>query len=198
MEAFRPGYPRYTALLSTHPAFHNFRRFTRTRMRLLLLKQDQISMLEESLDRIDTSEDRDLFLGCSRRDGNAARQQTLQELKNSLAEYGTSDKSGISRTRMANLASDGMVEQNRRVMSVPASNERDIQSLRNWVQGTSSLARQETCYLESDDLANITGSTDNAITRMESKVEDCAFWLTTRLRRVSANRSFVIQPISTS
>jgi hypothetical protein len=86
---------------------------------------------------------------------------------------------------MANLASDGMVEQNHRVMSVPESSERDIQSLRNWVQGTSSLARQETSYLERrDDLVNLTGSADNAITRMESKVEDCAFWLNTRLDRV--------------
>jgi hypothetical protein len=58
-------------------------------MRLLLLKQDEISMLEECLDKIDVGEDRELFLGCSRRDGNAARQQTLQELNKSLAEYGT-------------------------------------------------------------------------------------------------------------
>ena len=58
------------------------------RMRLLLLKQDEISMLEESLNTIDMVEDRELFLGCSRRDGNTARQETLQELKKSLAEYG--------------------------------------------------------------------------------------------------------------
>ncbi len=59
-------------------------------MRLLLLKQDEVSILEESLDKLDRSEDRELFLGCSRRDGNAARQRTLRELKKSLAEYGTS------------------------------------------------------------------------------------------------------------
>jgi hypothetical protein len=60
-------------------------------LRLLLLKQDEISMLEESLDKIDMGEDRELFLGCSRRDGNALRQQTLLELKKSLTEYGASD-----------------------------------------------------------------------------------------------------------
>jgi hypothetical protein len=70
-------------------------------------------------------------------------------------------------------------------MSVPESNERDIRSLRNWAQGTASLARQETSYLERrDDLVNLTGSADDAITRMEVKVEDCAFWLKTRLGRV--------------
>jgi hypothetical protein len=31
-------------------------------MRLLLLKQDEISLLEECLDRIDANEDRELFL----------------------------------------------------------------------------------------------------------------------------------------
>jgi hypothetical protein len=61
-------------------------------MRLLLLKQDEISMLEECLDRIDTNEDRELFLGCSRRDDNVARRQTLRDLRKSLAEYGTYDR----------------------------------------------------------------------------------------------------------
>jgi hypothetical protein len=88
VEEFRPGYPRYTALLSAHPSFHNFRRFTRTRLRLLLLKQDEIAVLEESLDKIDSAEECELFLGCRRRDTNPARQEILRQLKLSLAEYG--------------------------------------------------------------------------------------------------------------
>ena len=68
-------------------------------MRLLLLKQDEICMLEECLDRIDANEDCELFLGCSRRDDNAARQQTLQDLKKSLAEYGTSENGKTLQTR---------------------------------------------------------------------------------------------------
>ena len=89
MEDYRPGYPQYTALLSSHPAFQNVRRFTRIRMRLLLLKQDEITMLEESLDRIDSQEDRPLFLGCARRDTNASRKDIIEKLTKAIDEYGT-------------------------------------------------------------------------------------------------------------
>lgn len=88
IEDYRPGYPQFTALLSSHPAFQNFRRFTRTRMRLLLLKQDEITILEESLDKIDSKEERELFLGCARRDNNSERQQIIRQLTTALAEYG--------------------------------------------------------------------------------------------------------------
>jgi hypothetical protein len=98
VEEFRPGYPRYTALLSAHPSFHNFRRFTRTRLRLLLLKQDEIAVLEESLDKIDSAEECELFLGCRRRDTNPARQEILRQLKLSLAEYGIASQAFITRT----------------------------------------------------------------------------------------------------
>lgn len=98
VEEFRPGYPRYTALLSAHPSFHNFRRFTRTRLRLLLLKQDEIAVLEESLDKIDSAEECELFLGCRRRDANPARQEILRQLKLSLAEYGIASQAFITRT----------------------------------------------------------------------------------------------------
>jgi hypothetical protein len=61
-------------------------------MRLLLLKQDEISILEESLDRIDKNEDCELFLGCSRRDRNEERRDVLQQLKVAMAEYGMIEK----------------------------------------------------------------------------------------------------------
>ena len=88
MDDFRPGYPRYTFLLSSYPAFQNFRRFSRTRMRLLLVKQDEIAILEKSLDTLDATEDRELFLGCVRMDQNSARQEVLHKLKAAISEYG--------------------------------------------------------------------------------------------------------------
>jgi polyferredoxin len=97
VEEFRPGYPRYTALLSAHPSFHNFRRFTRTRLRLLLLKQDEIAVLEESLDKIDSAEECELFLGCRRRDTNPARQEILRQLKLSLAYHSQNPATGTSK-----------------------------------------------------------------------------------------------------
>lgn len=57
-------------------------------MRLLLLKQDEVTLLEEALDKIDANEDHEFFLGCSRMDRNAARQDVLRNLKTALQEYG--------------------------------------------------------------------------------------------------------------
>lgn len=57
-------------------------------MRLLLQKQDEVSRLEETLDEVDSKEQREIFLGCMRRDVNPERIQILQQLKTALAEYG--------------------------------------------------------------------------------------------------------------
>ncbi|KAI1211532.1 uncharacterized protein F4807DRAFT_392874 [Annulohypoxylon truncatum] len=170
LNEFRSGYPQYAALLSSHPSFHNFRRFCRVRMRLLLAKQDEVAALESSLDRIDENENRALFLGCLRRDANQERQQALQQLMLTLAEY------------------DKMLENSRRVLSMPDPPYREIQNLKNWVDGTACLSRHETEYLEiGHDLANLSGTEDSAITSMESVVEDCKFWLDHLIRKFAPN-----------
>jgi hypothetical protein len=65
-------------------------------MRLLLHKQDEVAMLEDKLDQIDSQESCELFLGCIRRDRNSERAEVLKQLTISLAEYGKCDK-GSSR-----------------------------------------------------------------------------------------------------
>jgi hypothetical protein len=57
-------------------------------MRLLLLKQDEVTTLEQSLDLLDSQEDRPLFLGSIRRDTNASRKAIIQKLTVAIAEYG--------------------------------------------------------------------------------------------------------------
>ena len=88
VDKFRSGYPQFTALLALHPSFQNFRRFSRARLRLILLKQDEIVDLEFSLDRIDAAEQRDLLLGCARKDNNAERRDVLSKMQKSLSDYG--------------------------------------------------------------------------------------------------------------
>ena len=58
------------------------------RIRLLLQKQDRLSVLEQELERIDKEEVAPLFLGCNRLDGNKARQQVLDDIDTALADYG--------------------------------------------------------------------------------------------------------------
>lgn len=85
---YRSGYPQFAALLDVHPAFQSFRRFSRTRLRLLLLKQDEIACLEVSLDSADAHEQSPLSLGCVRKDDNPERRMILEKLQVALAQYG--------------------------------------------------------------------------------------------------------------
>jgi hypothetical protein len=78
-----------------------------------------------------------------------------------------------------------MLEQNQRSLSLPSASKRDIQSLKNWTEGTSSIARKETDYLNHhDDLLNLGDISDNAITSIETLVEDLTILLGTLCRRV--------------
>lgn len=82
------GYPRFSALVGAHSSFHLGRRFSNLRARLLLLKQDKLSLLEKKLDDIDKKENVLLNLGCCRSDDNRDRQLVLSEIDLALAEYG--------------------------------------------------------------------------------------------------------------
>lgn len=88
VEDYRPGYPRFTALISAHRPFFLCRRFGKLRARLLLLKQDRLSMIEQRLEQVDQEEGRELFLGKSRRDRNPERIALLSEADTLLADYG--------------------------------------------------------------------------------------------------------------
>lgn len=93
VEDFRSGYPQFSALIASHASFHVCRRFLRARARLLLLKQDEVSLLESQLDQIDHEEERDLFVGNSRRDKNPKRKETLGKLDTALSNYGVCSSS---------------------------------------------------------------------------------------------------------
>ena len=82
------GYPRFSALVGAHSSFHLGRRFSNLRARLLLLKQDKLSLLEKRLENIDREETALLNLGSCRSDDNHDRQLVLSEIEHALADYG--------------------------------------------------------------------------------------------------------------
>ena len=88
VEDYRSGYPQFAALIGSHASFNVYRRFARLRARLLLSKQDKLSMLESKLDDIDAAETRELFLGNQRRDRNQERQDVLEQINFALSDYG--------------------------------------------------------------------------------------------------------------
>ncbi|KAI0852640.1 hypothetical protein F5Y00DRAFT_258490 [Daldinia vernicosa] len=169
IEEYRPGYPRYTALLSSNLGWLIFRRFDKLRARILLRKQDQLSVLEHELDQIDKQETSLLFLGKNRCDQNPGRLSTLSKIEAALADY------------------DELVERTSRILSLHSADRRDITSLQNWVQGTGCLARDETAYLSCRrELVSLAPVTDSGIQQLETWVEDKLVRLLHRFRRTGA------------
>ncbi|KAL7798569.1 hypothetical protein V8C37DRAFT_368323 [Trichoderma ceciliae] len=155
IEDYKSGYPRFTALLSAHRSWLICRRFDKLRARVLLLKQDKLSLLEQRLERIDQEESSLLFLGKSRCDGNVDRLSTLCEIESALADY------------------DQFVERTGRILHLQQAEGRDIASLENWVEATGCLAREETAYLaHSSDLVSLAPVVDSAALQLETWVED--------------------------
>ncbi|KAI1065885.1 hypothetical protein LB507_001179 [Fusarium sp. FIESC RH6] len=155
IEDFRPGYPRYTSLISSHGPFFLFRRFSRLRARLLLLKQDKLAVLEKKLDDIDDAEECELFLGKSRIDRNQDRIAVLAEIESNLSEY------------------DDLVERTGRTLSFDRSEVRDVQSLRTWLVGNACVAKDETSYLSDEkDLFSLSPSLDCTAARFEDWIGD--------------------------
>ena len=168
IEGYPPGYPRFSALVAAHNSFHLGRRFKTLRTRLLLLKQDKLSLLEKQLDDIDRKETTLLCLGSCRNDDNSERQTVLSQIDSALADY------------------DALVERNHRILGLEAASSRDVVSLQNWVDGNACLARQETDYLAHyEDLFAVASFEDRSVSSMEVWVEDVLTYFHQRLRRVS-------------
>ncbi len=68
---------------------------------------------------------------------------------------------------------DSFAERTHRMLSFGYAQNRDVESLQNWVNGTGCLARQETAYLaHGRDLVSLAPAGDNAMVRFEIWVED--------------------------
>ncbi|KAK0701457.1 hypothetical protein B0T21DRAFT_353721 [Apiosordaria backusii] len=116
------GRPR---LLPRHPAL------LPVATRLLLLKQDRVSELEEKLHKIDRDETRKLFLGNRRRDRNEEMLSVIAELTEAL-------KSRPSQPHHLHA-------------HAPARVPRDVASLQNWHNSNPSITRTEMAFLEREE-----------------------------------------------
>ena len=150
MEDYPAGIPRFASLIGSHPAFNVCRRFSAVRARLLLLKQDKVSRLEKSLMDTDANETRLLFLGSSRRDTNSARLGILTELDAALKDLGRAIRGALSPRYLilTGLLLDDFVMRNFQLGEMPSAPGHIVTSLRNWVEGHGSIAREETEFLD--------------------------------------------------
>ncbi|KAI4860962.1 hypothetical protein F4820DRAFT_452427 [Hypoxylon rubiginosum] len=157
------GYPQFSALIASHDSFHICRRFTHLRSRLLLLKQDQLSVLEQELWKIDREESKPIQLGSSRNDNNEKRRDVLTKIDTALMDY------------------DTFVERNHAMLSLEPAKPRNTTSLRNWIDGNGNIAREEAAFLScSEDLASVTDTDDTVMTWLELLIEDMIFFIRKR------------------
>ncbi|MDI1492829.1 MAG: hypothetical protein OHK93_004612 [Ramalina farinacea] len=158
VEDYPSGYPQYAALIGSHASFNVYRRFLRLRARLLLSKQDKLSMLERELDDIDIAETRELFLGNQRRDRNQKRQDIIERINVALSDYDQNSEQQpgfLQRT-------DDCLDRNKKILAYHAASRNHISNLQNWTDNTSSIAQAETAYLsQSADLFTLTHSADD-------------------------------------
>lgn len=70
------------------------------------------------------------------------------------------------------------------VMRLPGAEPRDINSINNWIDGTGSIARMESAFLQRpDDMSNLIGTPDSAVSYIEIAVEKIAYRLSVHMRK---------------
>lgn len=167
IEDYPSGYPQFSALLSAHPAFTVFRRFTLLRTRLLLHKQDKLVTLEEELELVDASETRPLFRGCLRRDANQVRADLMGRIDTALQEYET------------------MIQRHEQFLARQGPSVRELTNLRNWVGETACIASEETAYLWKDDVMTLNGGpAADMPPALEAVIEDVLIWMQNWSKRI--------------
>jgi hypothetical protein len=124
---------------------------------------------------IDTDEARPLFLGSSRRDANTARIAILAELDAALRDLGK-NAMGMSAPVFVNwLAADEFVLRNYQMAEMPPAPRQIVTSLRNWVEGNGTVAREETDFLNYEhDLFTTAKGNDGAMSVLQPWIEAIA------------------------
>ncbi|EYE91801.1 uncharacterized protein EURHEDRAFT_416073 [Aspergillus ruber CBS 135680] len=149
------GYPRLSAHIAADDTHQIYRRFSTLRTRILLSKQDSLSVLENKLDKIDRAEKCKVFLENRRRDRNQERQNVLLQIEGELAGY------------------DELVERSARVASYTQARKRDVERLKKWVDENGCIAKEESRYLgQGKDLFTFSSEDEDPLSRLERSVED--------------------------
>ncbi|KAI1736298.1 hypothetical protein F4680DRAFT_452081 [Xylaria scruposa] len=167
IEDHPPGYPRYAAMISSHPTLFVFRRFAAIRARMILHKQDRISQLEKQLQQVDRDEARPIQLSSYRRDANPERQALFEQLDAAITQY------------------DDLSQRTRQALAIKLAAPWDIRNLKRWLEGFGCVHISETEYLahKRDLMALGPADTEDFLKTITHKVEDIIIWVSKILRR---------------
>ncbi|KAG4292646.1 hypothetical protein FPRO06_12134 [Fusarium proliferatum] len=156
VEDYPKGYPQFSSLISSHESFFVARRFLNVRARLLLLKQNRVVALESKLHKIDRDEDRPLFLGSCQRDQNTDRAKVVAELDEALEDL------------------DKFLLRSRQISELEQADPQAVTNLQNWVNGTGSIARAESRFLNYplQELLSTSPRDESAMIGLENNVAE--------------------------
>ncbi|KAI1045815.1 hypothetical protein LB505_014109 [Fusarium chuoi] len=156
IEDYPKGYPQFSSLISSHESFFVARRFLNVRARLLLLKQNRVVALESKLHKIDRDEDRPLFLGSCQRDQNTDRAKVVAELDEALEDL------------------DKFLLRSRQISELEQADPQAVTNLQNWVNGTGSIARAESRFLNypPQELLSTSPRDESAMIGLENNVAE--------------------------
>ena len=80
------------------------------------------------------------------------------------------------------------------MLSFGPAQQRDVESLQNWLDGTGCLAREETAYLTHDrELVSLAPPCDSAVSQLEVWVEDKLIRFCSGFRKVRTRRRSLYQ-----
>ncbi|KAK8255730.1 hypothetical protein IWZ00DRAFT_565286 [Phyllosticta capitalensis] len=132
-----------------------FRRFRYVRMRVILRQQFEIERLEKKLQRLDEDEDDLVALVSQEKDNNEERNETLNQLKENLAEY------------------DSLLQRNQWAMRAPEPTPDHVETVRTEL--THRLVKSERGFID-EDVLDIGGSTDPKSGKLYNFSENIALW----------------------
>ncbi|KAL9562676.1 hypothetical protein ACKAV7_013240 [Fusarium commune] len=187
IEDYPKGYPQFSSLISSHESFFVARRFLNVRARLLLLKQNRVVGLESKLHKIDRDEDRPLFLGSCQRDQNQDRAKVVAELDEALEDL------------------DKFLLRSRQISELEQADPRAVTNLQNWVNGTGSIARAESRFLNypPQELLSTSPRDESAMIGLENNVAENLlrlrdYFLPSYSPKVSRDSAHIYIPTSAS
>lgn len=131
---------------------------------MLLYHQDRISQLEEKLQTVDEDERKVIFHGSWRRDTNPERKAIIDQLQTAIADY------------------DSLLTRTREALNSGSARERDVVNLRDWINSSGCLSREESKYLWKSDLISVTPfEPDSLLQTLSDSVEDSIIWISSRI-----------------
>ncbi|KNG47996.1 hypothetical protein DDE82_004440 [Stemphylium lycopersici] len=106
-------------------------------------------------------------------DKNADRLALLEEIEKTMDDYGTSPETPDRGNSYQTNNLDTFTENSRRMLNSEGAEQRDLESLQNWLDGNACLARQESAYLDAPlDMVSLAPCKDSAVSQLEVWVEN--------------------------